>query len=96
MLRVGELLKEIPDKAGGGSPPHQRSQRAKAASNAGLSKDQRKTALRVALVPKDTFEALVESDNPPMAASGGVLPIREFTFLKSEDVTPEQFAPFAV
>src|SRR5579862_1494348 len=35
------------------------------AREAGLSKRQKDTALRVARIPKDLFEALVESDNPP-------------------------------
>jgi len=30
-----------------------------------MSEDQRKTALRVANIPEDEFEAAVESDNPP-------------------------------
>jgi hypothetical protein len=35
------------------------------AKHAGMSGRQRKTALRVASVPKDKFEAQVESENPP-------------------------------
>jgi hypothetical protein len=58
--RCGELLKEIPAKGGyvngGGATPH-RSQRAAAARDAGLSTDQRKTALRVASVPKGQYDA---------------------------------------
>jgi hypothetical protein len=39
--------------------------RTEVASSAGLSVRQRKTALRVASVPKREFEAAVESDSPP-------------------------------
>lgn len=39
--------------------------RNQAASDAGLSERQKHTALRVAAVPKDEFEAAVESDDPP-------------------------------
>lgn len=37
----------------------------KAAANAGLSQRQKETAVRVGNVPKQQFEALVESDDPP-------------------------------
>lgn len=74
--RCGELLKQVkpqPGKrtdkepGGGASPglvadPPTRKQ---AATEAGLSRDQAKTALRVASVPDDVFEAAVESDSPP-------------------------------
>ena len=66
--RCGELLKEIPAKAGqgsgGGTEPH-RSDRAAAARAAGLSTDQTKDAIRVARIPGRDFEEAVESDNPP-------------------------------
>lgn len=41
------------------------SSRKQAAKDAGLSERQKKTALRVATVSEETFEAEVESDNPP-------------------------------
>jgi hypothetical protein len=61
MLRVGELLKEIPAGKGGvlGGTHPQVGGRSKAAQDAGLSTDQRKTALRVASVPKGLFETMV-------------------------------------
>jgi hypothetical protein len=67
--REGELLEEIePGKPGpknsvGVPPPN--SGRFAAAKEAGLSKDQTVTALRVANVPAAEFEAAIESDNPP-------------------------------
>jgi hypothetical protein len=66
--RCGELLREIEAKAhrgkGSGASP-QLSQRRKAADEAGLSEDQAKTALRVANIADELFEAQVESDDPP-------------------------------
>jgi hypothetical protein len=65
--RMSELLKEIEPQKGsrtdlGDSPPLSR----KAAGDAvGLSADQRKDAIRVANVPEDEFEQLVEGSNPP-------------------------------
>jgi len=67
--RAGELLKQIkPAKnqhdasaRGDGSP----SSRKEAASDAGMSNDQMKTAIRVANIPADDFERQVESDEPP-------------------------------
>lgn len=68
--RCGELLAEIkrppqggrPAKNGGDAPPVSR---ARAAIDAGLSRDQKRTALRVAAVPELDFEAAVEGDDPP-------------------------------
>lgn len=67
--RSGELLKQIePAKnqhdasARVGSGP---SSRSAAGADAGMSPRQVKTAMRVANVPADQFEKLVESDNPP-------------------------------
>jgi hypothetical protein len=69
--RCGELLRQINIVRGdkslfvdrdGGDPIVTRKA---AAEQAGLSERQQKTALRVASVPKEEFERLVESDNPP-------------------------------
>ena len=65
--RCGELLKQIRPATGAhrkrvGANPLSRKG---AAREAGLSDGQRKTALRVAAVPADKFEAEVESDDPP-------------------------------
>lgn len=71
--RAGELLKQIEPATGknnqysqvkgGGAPTlHSRKQ---AASDAGMSRDQMHTALRVANIPQAEFDAQVESANPP-------------------------------
>jgi hypothetical protein len=69
LRRAAELLKQIPraDEAtrygrDATVPPVTRTQ---AATNAGLSERQRKTALRVGAVPAAEFEARVESPKPP-------------------------------
>jgi len=62
LRRGGELLKRIePAKNQHGTAPT----RADSAKAAGLSERQRKTALRVASVPDDEFNAALESDSPP-------------------------------
>jgi hypothetical protein len=69
--RCGDLLKEILRPAEGGRPPTKNRvgtdpvSRTEAATEAGLSERQRKTALRVASVPKEDFERQIESDDPP-------------------------------
>ena len=73
--RVGQLLQEIEPKRGivssekGGTHPLSASTRKQAAVDAGLSDDQRKTALRVASVPEPAFTAQVESPQPPTITS---------------------------
>ena len=68
--RAGELLKQIAAAFGAnqnirdGADPNVPTRKS-AAKDAGLSERQRKTALRVAEVPADEFEAAVESDHPP-------------------------------
>jgi len=67
--RCGELLKQIE----GGSTAHRRrvapdpstSTRKGSAYSAGLSDRERKTAIRIANVPKADFERAVESNSPP-------------------------------
>lgn len=65
--RCGQLLREYPSHTGAHLPnvtaPPSLS-RTEAAEQAGLSERQRVTALRVANVPDDVFEELVESPNP--------------------------------
>jgi len=91
--RMGELLKQIPSgsaanlvqhRQDGGVPSVTRTQ---VAGDAGLSERQRKTALRLASIPKDQFEAAVESGSPPTLsamANWGTLP------RKMAETTPEE------
>lgn len=68
--RCGELLKEIEKQHGAnqnigdGDGPKVYT-RKEAAEDAGLSERQQKTAVRVANIPEEDFEAKVESDSPP-------------------------------
>jgi hypothetical protein len=67
--RAGELLQEFQTGPQGGRPKNSGgaptvSQR-QAAAGAGMSKDQEVQAVRVANVPAEDFEALVESEHPP-------------------------------
>lgn len=70
IARAGAILKEI-EKAQGmrtdrlqdGTVP--KLTRTQAATDAGLSERQRKTALRVANIPQAEFEEAIESENPP-------------------------------
>jgi hypothetical protein len=72
MLRAGEILKEI-EPSKGGPPPNEETRvgadtsltRTQAATEIGLSHRQRNTALRIASIPPEEFEAAVESDKPP-------------------------------
>lgn len=67
VCRAGELLREYDARGGdrsksvGDGTFGQR----QAAAEAGMSKRQQVTAVRVANVPKEEFEAVVEGDNPP-------------------------------
>lgn len=69
--RTGELLREIPASPGGDRKsdraplPSLKSPRQQAATNAGLSTDQARRAVRVARVPAIEFEKSVEADKPP-------------------------------
>jgi len=64
--RCGQLLREIePSKGGQLTHDGRGISRSKSAKTAGLSERQKVTALRVANVPADEFEAAVESEHPP-------------------------------
>lgn len=69
--RCGELLKEFtsfggrPKETRDGAVPSFPSSQREAAAQAGLSDRQQKTAIRVANVPSDLFDAAVDSDAPP-------------------------------
>tara|TARA_R110000822_G_C15317873_1_gene493396 strand:+ start:1405 stop:2088 length:684 start_codon:yes stop_codon:yes gene_type:complete len=94
--RCGELLKQIEPQQGrrtdkepsGGAPT-----RLQVASDAGMSKDQMHTAIRVANVPAADFERQVESPKPPtattLAEQGKKAAPRPVIDLKGRD--PEEF-----
>jgi hypothetical protein len=66
--RMGELLKQVPPQQGRRTDIQLRTAagtRSQVADAAGISKRQKDTALRVASVPRDEFEAAVEGDRPP-------------------------------
>ena len=69
--RCGELLKEIEAKAHrskkGVEADLHLSSRDKAAHEAGLSKDQKHQALRLANISGESFERQIESDQPKSA-----------------------------
>ncbi len=80
--RCGELLSGLEAKhtgrIRGGESPNSETRKS-AATSAGLSPDQAKTAIRVASVPADSFESQVESDKPPTVtalAEQGKKPIK--------------------
>jgi len=104
--RCGELLKEIESarggNRGGGRPSSDGNQkegtlpmvsRTSAARDAGLSEHQQKTALRVASVPTEDFEAAIESEAPPtvteLAQRGKKSQPQNLIDLKGRD--PEDF-----
>lgn len=68
--RCGELLKAIPEARGAnqnisGDDPTKVVTRTDAAADAGMSRDQKVTALRVASVDQADFDEQVESESPP-------------------------------
>lgn len=63
--RCGELLKMVEPANGARTDLGTAQTRGSTATDAGLSERQRKTALRVANVPDDSFERQVESEAPP-------------------------------
>lgn len=101
--RMGELLKEFDGRGGDrsksvgavSSAPTQR----QAAEAAGISERQQVTAVRVANVPADTFEAAIESDKPATVtalAAMGTTPRAVENFSKATALigTVKRFAEF--
>jgi len=72
--RCGELLKQIHPAFGARTDLGTVATRSDAAEAAGLSEHQRKTALRVASVPDDEFNAAVESDSPETVTQAPCVP----------------------
>jgi hypothetical protein len=95
--RCGELLKEVEAKKGGDRKSKDRERpidRKTAADEAGMSPRQAKDAIRVANVPQETFERLVESDNPPTItalAELGKKPAPTKPIYEKLGMTKEQF-----
>lgn len=90
--RCGELLKEFePAKnqhdasTGGGTS------RKQAAEEAGLSKRQKDTVIRVATVPEEEFESQVESDSPPTVTALAEQGTRKKPLHDLEGVDPDRF-----
>ena len=99
--QCGKLLKEIPTGAGGarrsedvknGGGGNFESPRVRAARDAGISERQQATAIQVHKVPRDQFEQLVESDNPPTVTALAELGTkhRDPGYLKGRE--PDDFA----
>lgn len=64
--RCGELLKQIEKGPGRPTRNHTAADtKTGTAARAGLSKRQKDNALRVASIPEDEFDAVVDSDDPP-------------------------------
>lgn len=105
--RMGELLKEIPTQPGTrtdlqpGVGAHPRfidspQTRKQAATEAGLSPHQARQAARVASIPADSFEELVETDDPPSVtelARHGTRPTLRVVETPKQAILPELEAP---
>lgn len=96
--RCGELLKEIEKGHGknqnisSGIPTNVT--RKEAANQAGLSKDQAVTAIRVANVPEETFTEQIESDSPPTITSlaqQGTQPMKKPPMFEQLGMTKQAF-----
>ena len=71
--QMGKILQDIPQANGARTDLETHavngmSSRTDAADDAGLSKRQKVTSLRVASVPAESFEKQIESENPPTHA----------------------------
>lgn len=65
LRRCGELLKDIPERRGRSAGPNGELGRHASAVAAGLSEHQRVQSFRIARVPRQEFEYLVESSSHP-------------------------------
>src|SRR5262249_766269 len=73
LRRCGELLHQVAPAPGARTDLGTVATRGSAAADAGLSERQAKTALRVAQVPDDAFEAAVDSIKPPTVTELAVM-----------------------
>jgi hypothetical protein len=95
--RCGELLRALAPKDTPGRPhgngvgAHPISRKG-AASGAGLSEHQRKTALRVSAVPGATFERLVEGDKPATVTALAKLGTKPRPLVDLQGRDPKEFA----
>ncbi|WP_321941677.1 hypothetical protein [Paraburkholderia tropica] len=95
--RCGELLHQVPRAAG--RPPKVEINKAartnisreQVATDAGMSKHQRVTALRVASVPKAEFERQVESTKPPTVTALADQGRKTRVLVDLEGIPPEDF-----
>jgi len=78
-----------PTKSGGVAPHN--SERGEAAAKAGLSRDQVKTALRVANVPEEKFEEQISSEDPPSVTKLAEQGTKSKP-IDLEGIAPEDFA----
>jgi hypothetical protein len=95
--RAGELLQQIEPQQGGDRRSDQREgdlplvSRKSAADEAGMSDWQRKTALRVANVPRDEFESSIESEHPPTVTQVAEQGKRQRNVVDLKGRDPEDF-----
>lgn len=97
--RAGEMLSSVPDENRGRPKKNQRGSqpnltRKKAALDAGISEHQRKQYQRIAAVPEEDFEGVVEAAKPPTLtalASGKVLNGHQSANTDDEWYTPAEY-----
>jgi hypothetical protein len=95
--RCGDLLAQVPPAPGGRPSKETHTvddmslSRERVASDAGMSKRQKDTALRVAAVPRAEFEAQVESAEPPTVTKLAEQGKKTRPLVDLEGIPPEDF-----
>jgi hypothetical protein len=95
ITRCGELLKAIQPASGmhmKQEGAHHFQTREQAATDAGLSEHQRKTALRVASVDPAVREAMIESDSPPTITELAELGKKPRNIVELGETAPRDYA----
>lgn len=98
ITRCGELLKAIQPAKGGDRKSdqyigdHTLITREQAATDAGLSKHQKDTALRVASIDPEVREALIESDNPPTITELAEMGKKPRNIVDLGEINPRDYA----